>query len=125
MEQLEARIKELKKSKFDVESIVSKATALPFPQEDQLFSATTALQRNVVFLGVNPFCFMKPTVTTVLTPRQVRRRQDDVLRGAQGRVLLHAARPQPARYALEIALFISFISLLLFSYVLYLMFPLF
>lgn len=51
MEQLATHIKELKKNKFDVESIVAKATTLPFPQEDQLFSATTALQRNVVFLG--------------------------------------------------------------------------
>jgi hypothetical protein len=55
MDQLESRIKDLKKAKFDVESIVKDATTLPFPADDQVFSATTATQRNIVFIGLKIF----------------------------------------------------------------------
>jgi len=47
------RVKELKKNPnlFDIEDITKKATGLPFPTENELFNATIATQRNVVFLG--------------------------------------------------------------------------
>jgi len=51
MEQLESKIKELKKNRFDTDGTIKRATNLPFPSNDQVFSATNATQRNVVFLG--------------------------------------------------------------------------
>jgi len=73
MDQLESRIKELKKTKFDVETIVKDATTLPFPDTDQVFSATTASQRNVVFLGKSGVgkttCFEVLKDASYCTPR--------------------------------------------------------
>jgi len=51
MDDLEARIKDLNKSKFDVDSIKKKAGSLSQPSVDDVFVSTPAVQRNVVLLG--------------------------------------------------------------------------
>jgi len=73
MEELEGRIKELKKSKFDVEGIKKKANNLPAPDEDSVFVSTPAIQRNVVFLGKSGVgkttCFEVLKDASYCTPR--------------------------------------------------------
>jgi len=73
MDELEIRIKDLKKSKFDVDAVKKKANDLAPSSPDELFISTPAIQRNVVLIGKSGVgkttCFEVLKDASYCTPR--------------------------------------------------------